>query len=68
MEQGILSSGKNARKIAEYLQNQLKEDALSDRLTQDLSASFTGGKQRNASAGALYAVSVTGSQKDSSVL
>ena len=54
--QRILSAGTNARKIAEYLQNQLKEDALSDRLTQDLSASFTGGKQRKASAGALYAV------------
>lgn len=36
--------GKNARKIAEYIQNQLKEDALSDQLTLDLSDPFTGSK------------------------
>lgn len=30
-------AGKNARKIAEYIQNRLKEDALSDQLTLDLS-------------------------------
>ena len=37
------TAGKNARKIAEYIQNQLKEDALSDQLTLDLSDPFTGG-------------------------
>lgn len=36
--------GKNTRKIAEYIQNQLKEDALSDQLTLDLSDPFTGSK------------------------
>ena len=38
------TAGKNARKIAEYIQNQLKEDALSDQLTLDLSDPFTGGQ------------------------
>ena len=38
------TAGKNARKIAEYIQNQLKEDALSDQLTLDLSDPFTGGR------------------------
>ena len=41
---GIPSSGNNVRKIAEYIQNQLKKDALSDQLTLNLSAPFTGGK------------------------
>ena len=36
--------GKNTHKIAEYIQNQLKEDALSDQLTLDLSDPFTGSK------------------------
>ena len=36
------TAGKNVRKIAEYIQNQLKEDALSDQLTLDLSDPFTG--------------------------
>lgn len=44
------TAGKNAHKIAEYIQNQLKEDALSDRLTLDLSDPFTGDKKRNAPA------------------
>ena len=39
---------KNARKIAEYIQNQLKEYALPNQLTPDLSAPFTEGKSRNA--------------------
>ena len=38
------TAGKNAHKITEYIQNQLKEDALSDQLTLDLSDPFTGGK------------------------
>ena len=38
------TAGKNAYKIAEYIQNQLKEDALSDQLTLDLSDPFTGSK------------------------
>ena len=38
------TAGKNARKIAEYIQNQLKEDALSDQPTLDLSDPFTGGR------------------------
>ena len=38
------TAGKNACKIAEYIQNQLKEDALSDQLTLDLSDPFTGGR------------------------
>ena len=38
------TAGKNAHKIAEYIQNQLKEDALSDQLTLDLSDPFTGSK------------------------
>ena len=53
----------NVPKIAEYIQNQLKEDVLSDQLTSDLSAPFTGSKQQNASAGALQAVSVTGGMR-----
>lgn len=38
------TAGKNARKIAEYIQNQLEEDALSDQLPLDLSDPFTGNK------------------------
>ena len=38
------TAGKNASKIAEYIQNQLKEDAVSDQLTSDLSEPFTGSK------------------------
>ena len=38
------TAGKNTHKIAEYIQNQLKEDALSDQLTLDLSDPFTGSK------------------------
>ena len=38
------TAGKNAHKIAEYIQNQLKKDALSDQLTPDLSDPFTGSK------------------------
>ena len=45
------------------LQDIYKEDALSDRLTQDLPNPFTDGKQQNAPAGVLYAVSVAGSKK-----
>ena len=47
----------NVPKIAEYIQNQLKENALSDLPTPDLSAPFTGSKQRNAPAGVLQTVS-----------
>ena len=42
LEQGGLSAEKNACKIAGCIQNQLKEDALSDQLTSDLFTSFTG--------------------------
>ena len=38
----ILSARKNSRKIAEYLQNQMKKDGSSDLLTLDLSEPFTG--------------------------
>ena len=40
----IDTADKNVRKIAEYIQNKLKEDALSDQLTLDLSDPFTGGR------------------------
>lgn len=36
--------GKNTKKIAEYIRQQLEEDAASDQLTLDLSDPFTGGK------------------------
>lgn len=35
------TTGKNTQKIAEYIRNQLKEDAEQSQLTMDL-ASFTG--------------------------
>ena len=38
------TAGKNARIIAEYIKNQLTEDAASDQLTLDLSDPFTGSK------------------------
>ena len=50
------TAGKNARKIAEYIQNQLKEDALSDQLALDLSAPFTGGGNKMRLPDHLYAV------------
>ena len=49
------TAGKNAHKIAEYIQHHLKEDAVSDQLTSVLSALF-GWQVTNAPAGALYAV------------
>lgn len=52
----VLSTEKNARKIVGNRRNQLKEDGSSEHLTLDLPAPFTGGKQQNAPAGALYAV------------
>ena len=38
------TAGKNAHIIAEYIKNQLKEDAVSDQLTLDLSDPFTDSK------------------------
>lgn len=38
------TAGKNAYKIAEYIRNQLKEDAAADQLTLDLNDPFTGSK------------------------
>ena len=34
--------GKNTKKITEYIQHQLEEDAASDQLTLDISDPFTG--------------------------
>lgn len=34
--------GKNERKISEYINNQLKEEYMSEQLTLDLGDSFTG--------------------------
>ena len=36
--------GKNTKKITEYIQHQLEEDAASDQLTLDISDPFTGSK------------------------
>lgn len=39
------TAGKNAKKIAEYIQNQLKEDQVSDQMTmREYEDPFTGGK------------------------
>ena len=38
------TAGKNDKKIKEYIQNQLKEDEMSDQLTLDLVDPFTGKK------------------------
>ena len=38
------TAGKNAHIIAEFIKNQLKEDAVSDQLTLDLSDPFTDSK------------------------
>lgn len=38
------TAGKNAPIIAEYIKNRLKEDAVSDQLTLDLSDPFTDSK------------------------
>ena len=38
------TAGKNASQIAEYIQNQLKEDELGEQLTVCLPSSFTGSK------------------------
>jgi putative transposase len=39
------TAGKNAKKIAEYIQNQLKEDQVSDQITiKEIKDPFTGGK------------------------
>ncbi len=39
------TAGKNAKKIAEYIQNQLKEDQISDQMTlKEYQDPFTGGK------------------------
>ena len=39
------TAGKNTKKIAEYIQNQLKEDELKDQLTlREYVDPFTGGK------------------------
>lgn len=39
------TAGKNDKKIKEYIQNQLKEDEMSEQLTLDFEDPFTG-KQR----------------------
>ena len=38
------TAGKNANRIAEYIQNQLKEDELGEQLTISLPSPFTGSK------------------------
>ena len=38
------TTGKNTKKIAEYIKNQLKEDAESSQLTMDMDDPFMGGK------------------------
>ena len=38
------TEGKNTKKIKEYIQHQLEEDAASEQLTHDLSDPFTGNK------------------------
>ena len=39
------TAGKNASRIAEYIQNQLKEDELGEQLTISSPSPFTGGKE-----------------------
>ena len=39
-----IRSEKNTKKITEYIQHQLEEDAASDQLTLDISDPFTGSK------------------------
>ena len=38
------TAGKDAKKIKEYIQNQLNEDKVSEQLTLDIQDPFTGGK------------------------
>ena len=37
--------GKNTKKISEYIQNQLREDEMSEQLTLDFEDPFTGNKR-----------------------
>ena len=39
------TAGKNDKKIKEYIENQLKEDEMSEQLTLDFEDPFTGRKQ-----------------------
>ena len=39
------TGGKNDKKIKEYIENQLKEDEMSEQLTLDFEDPFTGRKQ-----------------------
>ena len=61
----MLSAGKNARKIAEYM---VTEGAVSDRLTFRPVRHVYGRQVTNAPAGALQAVSVTGSMRTAPVV
>lgn len=46
--------GKNENRIAEYIENRLKEDEMGEQLTMSQYGSFTGGKQRSYAAGRPY--------------
>ena len=46
--------GKNENRIAEYIENRLKEDEMGEQLTMNQYGSFTGGKQRSYAAGRPY--------------
>lgn len=46
--------GKNTSRIAEYIQNQLKEDELGEQLTMSQVGPFTGSKQQSLAAGRPY--------------
>ena len=48
--------GKNEKKIATYIQEQLKEDELSEQLTLDLTNPFTGSRNRMQGTGRTCAV------------
>ena len=43
--------GKNENRIAEYIEDRLKEDEMGEQLTMSQYGSFTGGKQRFYAAG-----------------
>ena len=46
--------GKNENRIAECIENRLKEDEMGEQLTMSQYGSFTGGKQRSYAAGRPY--------------
>ena len=61
---GADTAGKNARKIAGYIQGRCFVRPADTRAAQP----FTDGKQQNAPAGVLYAVNVAGSKKATPVV